>query len=156
MGKKETENPFAFREASDSTGFLLWQAHNRWQREIRKALKIFDLTHAQFVILASAYWLALREETVTQVQIARLSQSDVMMTSNVIRALEKKALLKRKEHRADTRAKVVILTEKGKKRLQEAVRVVEAFDRHFFGAVKEPAAFNRALLDLAGQDKLKA
>ncbi len=148
MRKKDKKNPFAFKEASDSTGFLLWQVHNRWQREIRKVLKTFDLTHTQFVILASAYWLALREDTVTQVQIARLSHSDVMMTSNVIRALEKKDLLKRREHRTDTRAKAVLLTEKGEALLQKAVPEVEAFDRRFFSVTEERVRFNRSLLDL--------
>ena len=145
---REEENPFQYKTAGESTGFLLWQVHNQWQREIKKSLKGFDLTHTQFVILASAYWLTLQQETVTQVRIARLSHSDVKMTSNVIRALEKKHLLKRKEHERDTRAKQVVLTEKGKKLLSGAVRAVESFDRRFFGALSEPASFNRALEEL--------
>jgi DNA-binding MarR family transcriptional regulator len=46
---------FKFETPSESNGFLLWKATNLWQREINKILKKFDLTHTQFVVLASLY-----------------------------------------------------------------------------------------------------
>ena len=43
--------------ASGSTGYMLWRATMAWQREVRSALEPHGLTHAQFVLLASAWWL---------------------------------------------------------------------------------------------------
>ena len=44
-------------DAWDSPGFLLWHATLRWQRAMVDALSPFDLTHTQFVLLASTWWL---------------------------------------------------------------------------------------------------
>ena len=43
--------------ADESPGLLLWQVTNRWQAAQRAALKPFELTHVQFVLLASLTWL---------------------------------------------------------------------------------------------------
>ena len=41
----------------DSPGFLLWHVTLRWQRDIAAALAPLDLTHVQFVLLATTWWL---------------------------------------------------------------------------------------------------
>ena len=41
----------------DSPGFLLWHATLRWQRTMAEALEPLGLTHVQFVLLASTWWL---------------------------------------------------------------------------------------------------
>lgn len=41
----------------DSPGFLLWRSTLRWQRTIIAALRPLELTHVQFVLLASTWWL---------------------------------------------------------------------------------------------------
>ena len=99
----EKENLFTYKSAKEATGFLLWQVHNYWQREIKKALKPFDLTHTQFVILTSAYWLVLNEKkAITQVVIAKYAKTDIMMTSNILRTLERKKYIIRENHKIDT------------------------------------------------------
>ena len=45
-------------DAWDSPGFLLWHATLRWQRAMVEALSPLGLTHTQFVLLASTWWLA--------------------------------------------------------------------------------------------------
>ena len=142
------KNPFSYKSANDATGFLLWKTHNYWQREIKKSLKEFDLTHTQFVILANTQWLILQNNEVTQIEIAQHAQVDVMMTSNVIRTLEKKGFVSRIEHTSDTRAKLVTLTKKGLETLQKAVQRVENFDREFFSSLKDTSIFNLELLRL--------
>lgn len=142
------ENPFSYKSAEDSTGFLLWRTHNFWQRELRKCLKPFDLTHTQFVILASSHWLTLQQEEVTQVEIAEHAKTDVMLTSNVIRALEKKTFITRAEHSIDTRAKKVFLTDLGVSILGKAVKKVESFDRLFFNKLADSEVFNGELKKL--------
>lgn len=139
---------FKFDTPSESNGFLLWKATNLWQREIKKTLKKFDLTHTQFVILASSYWLSCKAEDITQVEIANFIDIDKMMTSNVIRKLIEKKLLKRKEHKTDTRAKIISLTEKGVEALKKSVEEVEKFDVTFFGQLSNNVEFSKELLRL--------
>ncbi len=142
------ENIFQFQEADDSIGFLLWRVHNAWQRELRRQLKKFNLTHTQFVILACAHWLNQQDEEVSQVKIARLAKTDTMLTSNVLRALEKKRLIRRKEHSKDSRAKKILLTKAGIKRLKKAVNKVENFDREFFSHLTNSRQFKTELSKL--------
>lgn len=146
---KQEENTFSFDNAEDSTGFLLWQVTNLWQREIKRALERYDLTHSQFVLLASTHWLALQNKDVTQVLLSGHTKIDPMTTSTVLRTLQTKGLLKRKEHSTDTRAKTVTLTEAGKQVIQQAVVAVEDFDKRFFSSLGNDAkAFNKKLLKL--------
>ncbi len=141
-------NVFEFETPSESIGFLLWKTTQLWQREIKKNLKKFDLTHTQFVILASTYWLSNKNENITQVEIAEFIDIDKMMTSNVIRKLIDKKLLKRKQHKKDARAKVVNLTDKGIEILIKSVKEVEKFDITFFGKLDNKYKFNKELLRL--------
>jgi hypothetical protein len=60
-----TKTDFNFGKAEESTGFLLWQVTNLWQREIKKALERYELTHSQFVLLTSIHWLTLDNQNVT-------------------------------------------------------------------------------------------
>src|SRR5262249_15030206 len=46
-----------FTTPEQSPGFLLWRATLAWQRRMRSVLTPHDLTHVQFVLLASLWWL---------------------------------------------------------------------------------------------------
>jgi DNA-binding MarR family transcriptional regulator len=127
-----SDNPFSVQQAEGSSGFLLWQLTSLWQREIRKALEEYELTHSQFVLLASIYWLTLHQQAVTQVLLSAHAKIDPMTTSTVLRTLQAKGLVERREHPSDTRAKTVVLSEKGKLLTQQAVVKVEQFDAGFF------------------------
>jgi len=129
---KSDNNPFGVEKAEDSSGFLLWQVTNLWQREIKKALEEFELTHSQFVLMASIHWLTIQQQEVTQILLSSHTKIDPMSTSTVLRTLQKKGLVKRQEHETDTRAKSVSLTEDGIKIINQAVKTVEKFDNHFF------------------------
>lgn len=90
-----------------SPGYLLWRTTLRWQRSITTALWRLDLTHVQFVLLATVWWLSDRADTPSglpnQCQVATHAGPDVMMTSQVVRAPEKRALLARATDHADAR-----------------------------------------------------
>lgn len=127
-----SHNTFSVEDADESTGFLLWQVTNLWQREIRKALEPHQLTHSQFVLMASIHWLTLHNQEVTQVVLSNNTKIDPMTTSTVLRTLQTKGLIERHEHSTDTRAKVVRLTAQGVEIVKQAVVTVENFDREFF------------------------
>jgi MarR family transcriptional regulator, organic hydroperoxide resistance regulator len=151
---KPNDNTFSVQKTEDSSGFLLWQVTNLWQREIKKALEAFDLTHSQFVLMASIHWLTLHKQDVTQIVLSAHTKIDPMTTSTVLRTLQTKGLLKRQEHLTDTRAKTVGLTDYGKKIIKQAVKKVEAFDRTFFATLgSKTHLFNEQLLNLLEQKK---
>jgi DNA-binding MarR family transcriptional regulator len=127
--------PAGPQEPSASPGFLLWHATLRWQRSIAAVLAPLDLTHVQFVLLASTWWLNRDGERPNQVQVARHAGTDIKMTSQVLRSLERKLLLIRDPDAVDTRAKRLHVTEAGAKLAIVAVAAVEAADAEFFAPV---------------------
>jgi DNA-binding MarR family transcriptional regulator len=137
----------AHADAAASAGLLLWQVTNRWQAAQRAALKPFDLTHVQFVLLASLTWLD-GEAPVTQKRLAEHAATDPMMTSQVLRVLAGRELVTRRAHPDDGRAVALEVTDAGAALANRAVVAVEACDEMFFRALgdRRPAfvaALNR-------------
>ncbi len=124
-----------YAEATDSPGLLLWQVTNLWQRRQKAALKELDLTHVQFVLLASLAWLSRNGEPVTQARVAEHAKTDAVMTSEVLRTLQRKGLLERRPHPDDTRAKSLELTPEGTEVVRHAVTLVEQTDQEFFASL---------------------
>jgi DNA-binding MarR family transcriptional regulator len=130
-----------------SPGFLLWRATLRWQRDIAAALKPYDLTHVQFVLLVSTWWLGdNRDGPPSQAQVAAHAAADVMMTSSVLRALERRGLVTRSPDAADARVKRLAVTDSGRRLALETVAVVEAADAAFFAR----AGSRQQVLDVLG------
>jgi DNA-binding MarR family transcriptional regulator len=145
-----------FTDAGDSTGLLLWRVTNSWQAAIRAGLAPHGLTHVQFVLLASLAWLGPDAE-VTQTALAGFARTDIMMTSQVLRALEAKGLVTRERHPDDGRARIIRATAEGVALANRANRDVERIDREFFGRLgARTADFTAALTALARDDSRPA
>lgn len=136
-------------DPDDSPGFLLWHVTLAWQRDIAAALAPLDLTHVQFVLLATTWWLNTRGSDPNQLSVATQAGTDVKMTSQVLRKLEAKGLIRREVDPADTRAKRLRVTEQGAELAQRAIAVVDAVDAAFFKATPDPAALMALLRPLA-------
>lgn len=140
-------------EAPDSLGLSFIKVYNLWHRQIKQALKPYQLTHPQFVILASLGYLSQTQKTVKQVDLAINADIDVMTTSTIVRNLEKNGLLSRHASEEDTRARTIQLTEKGQERLQQTLPIVEKVDQDFFAKLGlEQATFNQLLHKLAEEN----
>ncbi|AKL67563.1 MULTISPECIES: MarR family winged helix-turn-helix transcriptional regulator [Streptomyces] len=124
----------------ESPGFLLWHVTLRWQRDIAAALTPLDLTHVQFVLLACTWWLNGQGERPNQLAVARQAGTDVKMTSQVLRTLEKKGLIEREVDPADTRAKRLRVTALGAELAPRAIAAVEEVDARFFAPAPIEAA----------------
>jgi DNA-binding MarR family transcriptional regulator len=120
---------------NDSPGFLLWRTTLRWQREIAAALRPIDLTHVQFVLLACTWWLNSQDRRPSQVELATFAETDIKMTSTVIRDLERAGLLDRERDPDDARAFRLRVTRAGGRLAPRAIDVVEDADRRFFEGV---------------------
>jgi DNA-binding MarR family transcriptional regulator len=127
-------------EPAQSPGFLLWHATLRWQRGVAAALAPLDLTHVQFVLLASTWWLNEQGERPNQAAVAAHAGTDVKMTSQVIRSLERKGLVEREVDPADTRARRLRVTRRGARLAPDAIAAVERADAEFFAGVAPDAA----------------
>ena len=148
------EVEFRFKSPNDSPGYLLAHVNMLWQRKQKKALDPLDLTHTQFVLLASLSWLSRESNAVTQVDIANQSNADRMMVSKVLRTLEEKKFITRQEHETDTRAKTIQLTNAGRETLQKAIIKVENTDKDFFEAIETSlSSFNANMLKLIDDNK---
>lgn len=127
--------PFGFDKPEDSPGFLLWQTTMLWQRKIKKALEPFEVSHAQFVVMALLLWFEAHRYDSTQITLASWSKLDKMTVSKALKKLAAMGLVDRKEHAKDTRAKSMALTSKGKTLIRKLVPIVEQIDENFFAKI---------------------
>lgn len=140
------DSAFGFERPEHSPGFLLWQTTVIWQRQIKKALDPYKISHAQFVILANVLWFEGLKQSPTQILIARSSKLDKMTVSKSLKTLVENGFIRRNEHKEDTRAKSVDLTNKGKVLASKLVPIIEKIDSKFFGMLS--TANQRALVNI--------
>ena len=139
-----------FTDSKESPGFLLWKTQITWKRMIEKSLYAHDLTHAQFVILASTVYLTRDGEQVTQVELAKHASCDINTTSQILRSLEKKGLIRRLSIEGNEKSKYPVLTEFGYTIFKPAIKTVENVDTEFFSnlTAEEVDKFKLTLLKL--------
>ena len=141
------------KEPDESPGFLLWHVTLRWQRDVSAALSPLGLTHVQFVLLASAWWLNTHGDEPSQAALAAQAGTDVKMASQVIRALERKGLITRDVDPADSRARRLVVTPAGADLAPRAIEAVEAVDAALLEplSTSDARAFTRGLSVLRGR-----
>ena len=132
-----------------SPGFLLWRVTLSWQRQMRAALARHDLTHVQFVLLASLWWLQEHGGgPPTQAGLAEHAGTEEMMTSQVLRRLAARGLLRRDPDPADGRARRLGLTPAGRELASAWLSRPASKNRD----VRSELLVKLALLDRAGAD----
>jgi DNA-binding MarR family transcriptional regulator len=114
-----------------SPGYLLWRVSLLWRNSIESVLKPLELTHPQFVVLATTGWLTSKNNKISQIDIGRAAGLDPNTTSQVLRGLEEKGLIKRIRS-IDERSKNPQLTNIGITILTKAMQIVENTDMQFF------------------------
>lgn len=115
-----------------SLGLALWKVSTLWQRKIKFALEEIDLTHSQFVILATLTWHQEHKKEVTQTTIIEESKLDKMIVSHSLKTLEARGFVRRTASKQDSRAKNIALSSQGLRTTQQAIQKVEEVDIHFF------------------------
>jgi DNA-binding MarR family transcriptional regulator len=125
-----------FSSPEESPGYLLWRVSAQWRTAIEQVLKPLDLTHPQFVVLAATGWLTRKKENIAQVAIGKTAGLDPNTTSQILRTLEAKKLIKR-VHTVNERSKSPILTAEGSKKLAQAMPSVEQADEAYFKTLNE-------------------
>jgi DNA-binding MarR family transcriptional regulator len=113
-------------------GFLLWQVSKLWQRQLNAALKELDLSSTQAVILGNIVRMTGQKLTVTQIGLSEITKIDPMTTSQAIRTLEKKKLIKRIVVEKDKRAFSIQPTNHGVQVTLEALQHIAQAHEEFF------------------------
>lgn len=137
--------------AGRSLGFMLWHTTLRWQRGVAAALEPFDLTHGQALLLTSAWWLGRDGTMPNQRQVAEHAGVGEVMTSQIIKVLERNALIERTTHPDDPRGKALRVTDRGRAIAEKAVVAMDAWDAEFFSAAPDADELLAALQSLAGR-----
>ncbi len=137
----------------DSPGYQLWLATNRWQRFIRRVLNPLDLTYVQYAILSAVFGLSANEPHITQAMVCRHAELDPNMSSEVVRSLEAKGLLRREPHPEDGRAATMSLTNDGRDLVSKARDEIAPLIEQFFAPLvdqrDELVRMLRSLIDEA-------
>ena len=111
--RKNIENPpFSVDVPEKSHGLLLFQTTTIWQKEIKRSLEEYNVSHSQFVLLASLLWFQGKGKELGQNDLIELSKLDKMTVSKSLRKMVEKSIVERSENKEDTRAKIVSLTKK--------------------------------------------
>ena len=90
---KSSSRKAYFAEPEENAGFIMWQVSMLWQRKLKNGLDKFGITHAQFLLLASLHHLGQVKTIVSQQDLAKHVRIDKMMTSKILRTLQKKVFL---------------------------------------------------------------
>ena len=140
-------------EYKKSTGLLFIRTYHKWHGLIKNKLRTIDLTHPQFVVLTTLAALLRQQEWVSQTDIARFSDMDVMTVSQIIRLLVKKGLIMREVHPKDSRANIILLTDTGLQKVNQALPLVEGIDQAFFGKLEDKTEIlNQLLMKLEAEN----
>ena len=140
-------------EYKKSTGLLFIRTYHKWHGLIKNKLRTIDLTHPQFVVLTTLAALLRQQEWVSQTDIARFSDMDVMTISQIIRLLVKKGLIMREVHPKDSRANIILLTDMGLQKVNQALPLVEGIDQVFFGKLEDKTeTLNQLLIELEAEN----
>ena len=135
MGKNVDFKEISIHQTPErSPGFLLWHISTSWRTSIEAILKPMNLTHPQFVVLATLGWLTRTGDRVTQAAVGKMAGLDPNTTSQILKGLEQKDLIKR-DPSSDGRAKNPLLTSKGHEIVAKALPAVEVADAQFFNAL---------------------
>ena len=137
-------------------GYALLHAAQAWRTEAGRVLKPFGLTVPQFLVVMALYRQARHEWTpLTQSEVATSLGMDANTASQIIRALERRGLLDRRQHPEDARAQALTLTAAGVERARDASAAARSFNDTFFGVVSDDdrATFDRILSTLSTESE---
>ncbi len=143
------------RDPRKSPAYNLWLANNAWQRTLRSVLEPFDITHVQYIVLASIDLLRADGTSVCQAEVCRFCDMDENMVSQVLKALEAEGRITRTRNEDDKRARQPEVTEKGHALLNDVRKVLyPAIDQFFSVLAVDKADFTLMLqkLSSAGPD----
>lgn len=141
----------------DDIGYLIWKIMKFWQRGKHRILDEYGITVSQMEVMGAIYKRKNDQNEVTQILLSQDTDIDPMTVSTIIRNLQKKGLITRKESETDTRARVVELTKAGNDLLEKAVKKVKREHEHLYRNIDTKTLRTQLciLLDELNEQKIK-
>lgn len=143
-----------FNRSEEDISYLIWQLTKIWQRGKHKTLGEFGITGSQMEVLGAICHLQ-NETQITQVVLSQKTNIDPMTISTILRNLQKKGLITRKESEIDTRARIVELTDAGRNLLIKAYEKMQKLHEALFNNIDIEALRTQLKLLLAELNKLE-
>lgn len=138
---------------SHKPGFWLWHTALQWRVQLSRNLKPLNITAAQFFVLGALSGLERSGKPMpTHRVIMQHAGLDAMMTSRLLKKLEKSGLVERYADSDDARKQRFATTAKGKQLAQQASNVAEQTDQAFFNSLST-TGFEVALRELYEKSK---
>ncbi|WP_328494608.1 MarR family transcriptional regulator [Streptomyces sp. NBC_00414] len=106
-------------------GYLVWRLANKWRVAVDQALAPLNLTHAQYVLLASLSGMERTGRPPSQRELADHTGLEALYVSKLARALESAGLVARTRDTEDTRVVRLALTEEGRTTVRPAIDAVQ-------------------------------
>ena len=128
--------PSSEMKADNMSGFLLWQISKLWQQQLELTFQDLGLSHTQAILLANIVRLTDEGEKVTQILLSKKTSVDPVTTSQTIRVLEKKEIIKRVVSSEDKRAFILLPTKKGGELTTIILQRLPTLQKHFFGSIE--------------------
>ena len=120
----------------EGPSFTFSQAYFTWKRITDRAIEAIGLTHTQYVFMGTLFELEKHNDKATQNDLARLTNSDVTMTSQILRTLQKRGLVLREQIDGDERAKYSSLSPAGKKLVKKAAEIMKINEKEYFAPIE--------------------
>jgi DNA-binding MarR family transcriptional regulator len=106
-------------------GYLVWRLSNKWRTAVDQALAPLNLTHAQYVLLASLSGMERGGRRPSQRQLADDTGLEALYVSKLARSLESAGLVRRTRDTEDTRVVRLALTDAGRTAVRPAIDAVQ-------------------------------
>jgi DNA-binding MarR family transcriptional regulator len=130
------------RPTGGGLGFALAHAAQVWRACLNEALSDLAVTAPQFFVLAALLHIHGRgHEAPTQREIAERTGTDANTTSQIIRGIERRGLVRRDPHARDSRALALSLTPQGLELARTCASRARALNDRFFAAA-DPALYD--------------
>ncbi|WP_217242509.1 MarR family winged helix-turn-helix transcriptional regulator [Streptomyces sp. AC555_RSS877] len=110
---------------SPTPGYLVWRLANKWRTAVDQALAPLNLTHAQYVLLASLSGMERSGRQPSQRELAEYTGLEALYVSKLARSLEAGGLVRRTRDAEDTRVVRLALTDEGRKAVRPAIDAVQ-------------------------------
>ncbi|MDR0824357.1 MAG: MarR family winged helix-turn-helix transcriptional regulator [Prevotella sp.] len=139
---------------NEDIGCLIWRISKFWQRGKHRLLDEFGLTSSQLELLGAIYHMSKLKMEITQIILSQETDIDPMTTSTILRTLQRKGFISRRESLTDTRARVVEITEAGSELFEKAIIKVKKGQNKLFENIDKESLKIQLQILLREMDKL--
>lgn len=141
-------------DPNNDISFLIWRIMKYWQRGKQRLLDEFGITGSQMELLGAICYMSEYKMEATQIILSQETEIDPMTTSTILRNLQKKGLISRRESTTDTRARIVEVTNEGTALFFRAKAKIEERQEELFKNIDKQGLVTHLQLLLAEMDRL--